>query len=243
MSRPVSESIDCPACGKASPFTRWASLNVTMDPDQKEKLLSRELVRFTCPSCGETADVVYPLLYHDMQGQFLIWLLPYSPEGEPTEAPEDVSAVLGGKAFTRYRVRRVGNLNDLIEKIYIFDRGLDDGPVELLKLAVLAEMPGGLRQTETRVYFAGMDDGDAERMSFAIVSSDGTTGASVQLEPEYSKMQSLWAELAPRAGLDAPWPCVDSARVMHVMMERHAPEAPSPTPPSGKKLKPWWRVW
>lgn len=46
MSSQKSEKITCPGCGKEHDFEMWNSLNTMLDPDMKEKLLSKEMFQF-----------------------------------------------------------------------------------------------------------------------------------------------------------------------------------------------------
>ena len=71
---PRSQSVTCPSCGHQQDFVAWESLNATLNPLEKEQLLTGTLTRFTCEKCKESVDVVYPLLYHDMEKQFMVWL-------------------------------------------------------------------------------------------------------------------------------------------------------------------------
>ena len=62
MSLPEPGSVTCRACGHEQPFTVWRSLNVTLDPEQKQELLDGRLTRSTCQQCGNTVQVVHDLL-------------------------------------------------------------------------------------------------------------------------------------------------------------------------------------
>ncbi len=62
MSMEREELVPCPKCGMQHLFTVWSSLNVTVDPDQKERVLNRELFTFQCRGCGERSAVFFPML-------------------------------------------------------------------------------------------------------------------------------------------------------------------------------------
>ena len=49
MSDPVEQNIRCPHCQREAPFTIWRSLNVTLNPAEKQSLITGDLFRFTCP--------------------------------------------------------------------------------------------------------------------------------------------------------------------------------------------------
>jgi hypothetical protein len=106
-------------------------VNVTLDPDLKEKLFSRELFETTCLECGETTSLFYPLLYHDQDAQVMIWLVPPDEGGDPRLDPVTMNAQ--AHLFPGYRLRLVASVNELLEKIMLFEQGLDDRVVELTK--------------------------------------------------------------------------------------------------------------
>jgi predicted RNA-binding Zn-ribbon protein involved in translation (DUF1610 family) len=78
MTLERSIKIDCPKCGINQTVTIWDSINVTEDPDLKEKLLKGEINIFRCQKCGDEAVIPMPLLYHDMEKRFFIQYYPFS---------------------------------------------------------------------------------------------------------------------------------------------------------------------
>jgi hypothetical protein len=110
-------------------------VNVSLDPSLREKVLSGELMSFVCPDCGEQNYILYQLLYHDMEKHYMVYLT----SKEVYESGALGSGDGGAKLIEfmgSYRLRVVFTLNELIEKILIFDEGLDDRAVELVKSAV-----------------------------------------------------------------------------------------------------------
>jgi hypothetical protein len=145
MSVPKQSPIACSHCKTEQPFAMWESLNVTLHPELKDKLLANELTLFTCNHCGWSGQVVYPFLYHDMAEKLMIWFWPAEGEPDTKVLPE---------AMKDYRLRIVGHRNDLREKIYLFDAGLDDRVLEFLKLLVRAKSGQEGRPLEGQIYFA-----------------------------------------------------------------------------------------
>ena len=66
MSMSQQESVACPSCAETFDVTVWASLNSNMDPDAAEQLRTGRLFEAVCPHCGETFQLNYPILFHDM---------------------------------------------------------------------------------------------------------------------------------------------------------------------------------
>ena len=68
--------IDCTECGFDQATTIWSSINVTIDPELKLRLLSGDINSFSCQKCGQATFVAVPLLYHDMDNQFCVQFYP-----------------------------------------------------------------------------------------------------------------------------------------------------------------------
>ena len=225
MSRAVQETVVCPDCKTESPFTMWTSLNVSLDRDRKEALLSGELFRFTCPSCAAQSQILYPLLYHDMERQLMIWMVPPDETGR-TLQPEDAGIGTMGR-MKGYTFRTVNSLNELYEKILTFDAALDDYAIEMVKLAIAAQVPEPERSGGAEIYFAeiepdpagGGGGGGGEVLTFAVVTPAGTKGARVPREPIYSSMQKAVAEFKSRQPPPPPgqWPRVNAEHLMTLM--------------------------
>ena len=66
MSMPNETMITCPSCGNEQKFTIWNSVNVSLSPELKQKIISGELINFCCDKCGDKSRLVYPMLYHDI---------------------------------------------------------------------------------------------------------------------------------------------------------------------------------
>lgn len=126
MSSPTIIEVTCNACGTPAHFTAWESLNASLNPELRQRLLDGELTRFDCPQCGASATVLYPLLYHDMERQFMIRLVSDEDCSDCRYMPRD-------EFMADYQLRFVSTVNQLIDKILIFDAGLDDRLLELGK--------------------------------------------------------------------------------------------------------------
>ena len=218
MSRTAEESVRCPGCGNEQPFVLWQSLNVTLDPEKKQELLEGRLTRFTCGKCGQPTEVVYRLLYHDMERRLMVWLVPPDPAGPPAEEPEDLPGPLGQDVGGPYTFRRVASRNELVEKVHVVDAGLDDGLIEILKLMILADAPADVRRDETAVYFAGVDqDGGQDRCQFVLLGPEGQSGANVPLDEAYGQAMADFGEpMRAAVARRGAWPVGDAELAMAV---------------------------
>jgi hypothetical protein len=212
MSKPSTTSIACGACGVEAPFVAWESLNATLDPDEKDALLRGDLTRFTCRQCGWSGPVVHPLLYHDMERQFMVWLI-------PSADPEHSADRRFPEPMPGYRFRRVTNLNELKEKIYLFDEGLDDRQMEVLKLIV------ELRSAQTEDRITGplfyseqvVEEGGEPVMRFAHLAADGVKTLSVNARALTDVAGAVKELLPADGGTEGDWLVVDRAYALKIM--------------------------
>lgn len=134
------DAIICPECGNEQNITICPSVNVTTDPEMREKVISGELFLFTCEKCGYTGFAGYPFVYEDKEtnGGFLIYLEPDCPDREVGIEGDMADQVI----YREKPMRLVADLNALKEKIFIFEAGLDDRVMELFKTLTLTKLHG-----------------------------------------------------------------------------------------------------
>lgn len=128
MSNMQKQSVTCPNCGAEGEMTIRDSVNVLSQPEMKEKIENREIFTYTCPECHSSITVAYDLLYHDPQAHYLIYLL---PGRERSFADAEIAEI---SVPEDYRLREVSDINSLLEKIMLFDDGMDDRCIEICKL-------------------------------------------------------------------------------------------------------------
>lgn len=136
MSLNHIETVECPRCKEKSPFTVWTSLNTETDSEKKEEVLSGKIFLFRCPRCGTETYVLFPLLYHDPEHAFMVWFVPDSRETE-ADLPPDMKDCFSGQG---YRFRLTSRMADFVEKILIFEDGLNDVAVEAVKQNICASV-------------------------------------------------------------------------------------------------------
>lgn len=138
MSKTCEETFTCPACGRENKFTLWQSLNGNLDPDAKQQLLNGSFFLQKCASCGHETPVVYAMLYNDMTHQAMVHLVAPEAVEKTREMIRQIDGQIDIK-LPEFRKRIVTNANALREKAIIFENGLDDRVVEIIKLIFLAE--------------------------------------------------------------------------------------------------------
>lgn len=74
MSKIRKEMYRCLTCGEEFEADVYDSINVTLDPELKEKVISGNLFMIECPKCGKKEFIQYPTCYHDMDNKFMVYL-------------------------------------------------------------------------------------------------------------------------------------------------------------------------
>lgn len=127
MSRAVEIMYRCPYCGKEFPISVYESVTVKEDPDLRDRCVSGEVFKQSCPHCRRDFMVQNELLYSDPVHKFVIWL------SERSIGETDLSAVTKPLLEGGYRLRRCRTVAEFTEKIQILEDGVDDAAVELAK--------------------------------------------------------------------------------------------------------------
>lgn len=155
MIQQIVKKINCPKCETENEVILWEKINVDMNPDLKEKLFSESINNLTCKNCGHTTRVDIPLYYNDAKKHYFIYLVSDYPMG--VEEEEKLVSNLNDKTLTildeKYdnRIRVVFDYYNLLEKILIFDSGLDDRVIEGCKILARTQ----LKLLEGRAAFIG----------------------------------------------------------------------------------------
>lgn len=78
MSKMRTIKLTCPECGEEFEFDIYDSVNVSLDPNLREKVIDGSLFAAICPKCNHLEVLVHPFLYHDMERKFMIQLDSYA---------------------------------------------------------------------------------------------------------------------------------------------------------------------
>ncbi len=90
MSKFEDVIIDCPNCHKEFPTRLWVSANVTLDPHLKEEIKEGTFNLIKCPGCKGTGSSPTPVLYHDMDKNLMIYVMPGANRQELQEGKKEV---------------------------------------------------------------------------------------------------------------------------------------------------------
>ena len=155
----------CPQCGKLHDYEVYEGVDVSKEPQFRAKVMDASIFDFVCPHCGAVNGVIYPFVYHDPTSRFMVMLVDsHSPEDPFTElfrqddASEDAIRGVIEDMKSRYRFRTVKTPNDLMEKIAIFEAGMDDRVIEVIKQGILAS---DVKERIEHLWFAPTEKGPA----------------------------------------------------------------------------------
>ncbi len=189
MSTWYSHELSCPRC--EHPFSEMlaAGLHAKRIPQVRAQILQGELHQVSCPACASPLEIHRRIAYTDFDR--FQWVEVAVPEERAewqrveAEALARFDRALTGAAPViqplrdQFAVRVVFDLDELRERLVIWDAGLDDGLVECLKLHCLAERPSLLaEQGRIRVREIKLDG--------AIVMASIHAGAPRQARAEWT---------------------------------------------------------
>jgi hypothetical protein len=73
MTRIVMGGVGC-ICGHFFEGRWYESVNTQLGPDDVEPFLNREINRFECPECHKATWFPTPVLFNDMEREFMVWV-------------------------------------------------------------------------------------------------------------------------------------------------------------------------
>jgi hypothetical protein len=188
MSRISEADYTCGKCGHVSKQRLFDSVNVTLDAGLREKVMSGDVFCMTCPSCGDASHAQYDCLYHDMKHAFMIQLTGVDRMKKIADTLAEATKQMTMR--DHYRMRIVTSVHDMMEKVLVFEAGLNDGIVEIIK-ALLPGQDESLAGATLR--FEAMNE--KGELAFAIVKDEG--------KPQYAVIQrALYDDLKEKAFQD-----------------------------------------
>jgi hypothetical protein len=174
--------------------------------------VDRSLTTFTCEQCGHSATIEQDLLYHDMERQLMILR---HPQGDaPEELADESFRMLNTLSGSNYTYRLVTSMNELAEKILIWEDGLDDRTMEVFKLVVWQALSEDQRGSDAQLFYAGISGEDSAKaeMEFVLVSQSDTISLFVPLEGEFRRLEGLILQGLPDAASQrGQWLRIDRA--------------------------------
>lgn len=162
MSTQMSKDVGCPHCGAAVRTQMWPGICAQENPELRSRVLEETVFDWKCPECGYAAQFVYPCLYHDKERKFMVYVVPNGSgkEFQPVDVSEKFPQLSGVKK------RVVSSPAELKEKILIFEAGLDDYAVEMVKYALAGVLDEKYGSKTMQGYFCYANEGE-NRIGFS----------------------------------------------------------------------------
>ena len=171
----------CSSCGEKHEVTYYSGINTAEEPELKARVKDGSLFLWECPHCGKTNLVSGQTIYHDPEEKLMIWLLPPGFVSEEKVRLIEKSLTSASETLEGYTFRRVEDVGSLIEKVNIFDAGLDDTIMELVKFVSkmeLSEKGGGKTTVDAPFKFFRIEGPDNE-LTFTYPSDGQMHGIQV----------------------------------------------------------------
>ena len=140
MSYKTTDMIRCPKCQNSNNVTIWGIVNRDVNTVTTNKIMNGTFFEHKCPTCGAVYQITYPTLYEDNTHKAIICF-----EQTDVGLSEATSAVLERRKKLSsdqhdYQIRIVSTPNAFREKARIFDKGLDDKIIEIMKIVLLEKL-------------------------------------------------------------------------------------------------------
>lgn len=207
-----NRDVSCPHCGAVVKTAMSPEINAGENPDLRQRILDETLFDWKCPECGYEAQLVYPCLYHDKANQFMVYVVPNSGccQLEPVSV---------GEAFPQFNgmaKRAVTSLAGLKEKVLIFEAGLNDFAVELVKLA-LTDVAGKKHDRKTSAgYFCYADEKENRIVfSFFLQGEDEPVQQGTRMDVYRKSLEIV--ESVGAVSRDDDFVAVDSAAAENIL--------------------------
>lgn len=171
-------TITCRHCGRTHEAATYGIINAAQNPELKAALKDGRLALDECPHCGRKSPMRYEMIYHDPAEKFMLMLC--SDERSALKANMIVSSTEG---LEDYRLRLVNSFGEMIEKVNIFDSGLDDIVVEFCKYAAKLDMQETMKG-DPRLE-------DAMTADFKFLRTDGADNAMTLAYPSKGRMEMV----------------------------------------------------
>lgn len=152
MSTELEKDMICPQCGESQKYKLFSSISAQDNPELKEKVMMETLFDWRCRRCNYFAQMAYPFVFTDVKSSYVVC---FSPGG-------NAKNVQPTGEFAQMRKRAVKNLAEMKEKILIFDAGLDDIALELVKNALCGIIKNTYKTERIHAYFSRENKGELE---------------------------------------------------------------------------------
>ena len=193
----------CPKCRADVEAEQWSAVNGEKNPQQKSKIMDGSLFTAKCSACGKVTRIGFPMIYHDTEKNYMIWLVYEESEikhvvdyfkSSKTDPQKDEN---GESVDANCRQRVVLSPDQLREKIMIFECDLDDKIIEIMKLHYAKQVQLTLKDgDEVAAVFFSNNNGDKK---IEIFTKNGKAWSAPALMDIYNKIENQYGGKASYA--------------------------------------------
>lgn len=169
MSLERKVTVTCRKCGAESEAAVFDSINTEINPGAKQKVIDGSLFQHKCDKCGNVERLNYTTLFHDVPAKLMIYYA--SCESDFAEIRQSLRTLHREDNPMRaqlkgYTTRLVVSQNALMEKALIFDLGLDDKIIEIIKAVYCLDAMEKYPELEIDELLFFVDEGDKYALQF-----------------------------------------------------------------------------
>lgn len=222
QSKVVQDVVVCPSCGTADPVEVWERIEATCNPERAGQLASGQIFVHTCSKCQAQVPMDYPLFYID-RDRHVAAFYP-AGQGDLEELKRAFTQLvvkfrgveLSSLGKGEFEVRVAPQRYELVEKACVWNAGLNDKVVEVLKASLLEELKS--RHPErgfVDAQFCGLTQGadGGKAVEFLLFDAQDTPGTGIRVP--YAAYRTLANDVEVRTQfdkhrtpvVDATWGC------------------------------------
>ncbi len=186
--------LTCPICKHDHTAPVISVMDIERDKETWKSVQDGSLFRFDCPDCGYPMELTYSFLCQDSAIRQYLYLCREGPE----EDGGFQKAAQRAKQLTRGNIsdailRIVCTMDELEEKLRVFENGLDDRMVEVCKGFALSQFPAGEECYAQAVVYDVIGGQEVLRVK----CSDGTEQYVTAFREMYEQLYQEYAGLFP----------------------------------------------
>lgn len=219
QSKVVQDVVVCPSCGTADQADVWERIEASCNPERAAQLASGQVFIHTCSKCGAVVPMDYPLFYIDRNRRVAAFYP--AGQGELEELKRAFTQLvikfrgveLSSLGKGEFETRVVPQRFELVEKAAVWNAGLNDKVVEVLKASLLEELCARYPErgfVDAQFCSLKEREGGEKAIEFLLFDAQDTPGTGIQVP--YATYRTLANDVEVRTQFDRHrTPVVDAA--------------------------------
>ncbi|BFL73130.1 MULTISPECIES: CpXC domain-containing protein [Anaerococcus] len=182
--------VTCPVCKHS--FETELNTAIFSATEDREKILNKEFGELLCPSCGHRFILNYRFAYTDDEIKFMIVNDPKFVDSKARMIFKSSLSLLDRDhkdEQNKYLTRMTSDLDEVCEKIVIFENYLSDKAVEIMKYILLESEELSLGHDDVESFRLERDD------KFHIITTDGNEYTLGFVREVYDNLLNRYSQL------------------------------------------------